>query len=218
MEALIERFPALRVLLPLLTGIAIAILFARAAAHFSYTPDDTYIYLRTAFNLASGEGMSFNPGGSSYSVTGPLWALLIGAGSWMGLDPYIVAKGLDLTFAGLSVLALQLLVFTATGDRVFSVLAALMLAGDAWLLRWAGSGMETSLALLLTCVALAARRESHNAHPILVTSVAPAALLAKVFGNGPPVMTVAAIHQDPTIALTIAAGHAQRRRWARHGP
>ncbi len=156
MESFIDRYPSLRILLPVLTGIAVAMLFVRAIGHFAYTPDDTYIYLRTAVNLASGEGFAFNPGGSSYSVTGPLWALLIGAGSWMGLDPFIVAKGLDLTFAALSVIAFQLLVFTATGDRIMSVLAALMLTFDAWVLRWAGSGMETSLALLLTCVALRA--------------------------------------------------------------
>lgn len=156
METLIDRYPSLRVLLPVLTGIAVATLFVRAVGHFAYTPDDTYIYLRTAQNLASGDGIAFNPGSSSYSVTGPLWALLIAAGSWMNLDPYVVAKGLDLTFASLSVVGLQLLVFTATGDRIMSVLAALMLTFDAWVLRWAGSGMESSLALLLTCVAFRA--------------------------------------------------------------
>ncbi|MEK6649361.1 MAG: hypothetical protein AABY75_00155 [Bacteroidota bacterium] len=153
MEDLLVQFPSLRRILPAVAALAVAVFFIRTASHFAYTPDDAYIYLRTASNIVQGDGLSFNPGEPSYSVTGPLWALLIAAGTGIGLDPYVAAKGLDLTFAAIAIMVFQLLVVTVTGDRVLSVVGAVMLTVDAWALRWAGSGLETSLALLLTIVA-----------------------------------------------------------------
>lgn len=150
MNAWLDRYPRLVLALPLLTAFAVGIFYLRVVAHFEYTPDDTYIYLRTAVNVVQGDGWSFNPGDPSYSVTGPLWAMLIAGGAAVGLDPYIVAKSLDATLAALAVLALQLLVFSATEDRLLAAWTAIITTFDASLLRWAGSGMETSLAVLLT--------------------------------------------------------------------
>jgi hypothetical protein len=150
MDAWLERYPRLVLALPLLTAVAVGIFYLRVVSHFEYTPDDTYIYLRTAVNVVQGDGWSFNPGDPSYSVTGPLWAMLIAGGAAAGLDPYIVAKSLDATLAALAILALQLLVFSATEDRLLAAGAAIIMTFDASLLRWAASGMETSLAVLLT--------------------------------------------------------------------
>lgn len=150
MDAWLDRYPRLVLALPLLTALAVGVFYLRVVAHFEYTPDDTYIYLRTAVNVVQGDGWSFNPGDPSYSVTGPLWAMLIAGGAAVGLDPYIVAKSLDATLAALAVLALQLLVVSVTEDRLLAAWAAIITTFDASLLRWAGSGMETSLAVLLT--------------------------------------------------------------------
>ncbi|MCU0454192.1 MAG: hypothetical protein MUE68_11090 [Bacteroidetes bacterium] len=154
MDAWLERNPRFIFLVPLLTALAIGIFYLRVVNHFDYTPDDTYIYLRTALNVVQGEGWSFNPGGPSYSVTGPLWAMLIAGGAALGLDPYIVAKSLDATLSALAILALQLLVFSLTEDRVLAASAAVLATFDALLVRWAGSGMETSLAVLLTILVM----------------------------------------------------------------
>ena len=77
----------------------VALFYVTVVFHYSYTPDDTYIYLQYAKNLANGNGFSFNANSPSYGITGPLWVLLIAGGVKAGLDPLIVAKTFDLLFA-----------------------------------------------------------------------------------------------------------------------
>lgn len=132
-------------------GMAIIVLlfYITAVMHYEYTPDDTYIYLQYGKNIANGEGFSFNPGTPSYGITGPLWALLIAAGTALHLDPYVAAKTLDLFFACVALLVLYLVAFLILRDKRYAFLAATLFAFDAWFLRWTGSGMEASLAVLL---------------------------------------------------------------------
>ena len=133
--------------------VVVTVFFVTANLHFSYTPDDTYIYLQYAKNIVRGEGFSFNTGSPSYGVTGPLWVLLITGGTALGLDPYIVAKTLDVVFASLAVLAAYALGFAVIRDRIYALVAAWVLSFDSWFLRWASSGMETSFAVFLALVA-----------------------------------------------------------------
>jgi hypothetical protein len=135
-------------------GIAVVILvfYVTVYLHFDYTPDDVYIYLQYANHIAHGEGFSFNAGSPSYGITGPLWALLIAGGTKLGLDPYIVAKTLDIVFASMAVLALYALAIYLVHDRIYALVAAWMFSFDAWFLRWSASGMESSLAILLTLI------------------------------------------------------------------
>jgi len=135
-------------------GIAVVILvfYVTVYLHFDYTPDDTYIYLQYAKHIAHGEGFSFNAGAPSYGITGPLWALLIAGGTELGLDPYIVAKTLDIFFASMAVLALYALAIYLLHDRIYALVAAWMFSFDAWFLRWSASGMESSLAILLVLI------------------------------------------------------------------
>lgn len=132
-------------------GMAIVVLlfYITAVMHYEYTPDDTYIYLQYAKNIANGDGFSFNAGTPSYGVTGPLWALLIATGTAFHLDPYVVAKTLDLFFACVALLVLFLVAFLILRDKRYAFLAAMLFAFDAWFLRWTSSGMESSLAVLL---------------------------------------------------------------------
>jgi len=128
----------------------VVVFYVTVALHFDYTPDDTYIYLKYAKNLVEGGGFSFNDGEPSSGVTGPLWVFLIAAGTAGGLDPYVVAKTLDLLFASLSIFLVYVLAYAIMRDRIFAFVSACMVAADSWILRWAGSGMETSLGVLLT--------------------------------------------------------------------
>ena len=130
-------------------AIVVAFFYITIVLHYSYTPDDTYIYLQYARNIAGGDGFSFNPNSPSYGVTGPLWALLIAAGVKSGLDPFIVAKTFDILFASLSIVVVYVLSVSLIRDRVYAFIAALVFSLDAWFLRWSASGMETSLAVLL---------------------------------------------------------------------
>ena len=131
-------------------GIAAAFFITLAVLHFSYTPDDTYIYLQYAKKIAAGKGFSFNGGEHSYGTTGPLWALLIAAGKVAGLAPYAVAKSLDLSFAILSLVCIYLLASHLLGNATYGFLASLLFSMDAWFIRWSGSGMETSFAVFLS--------------------------------------------------------------------
>jgi len=136
-------------------GIALVVLLFLVTVnlHFDYTPDGTYIYLQYARNIARGEGFSFNAGEPSYGLTGPLWVLLIAGGTKLGLDPYIVAKTLDVFFSSLVIVAVYALGIAIIRDRVYALLAAWIFSFDAWYLRWAATGMETSLAVLLSVIA-----------------------------------------------------------------
>lgn len=130
-------------------SIVVGVFYGTAILHFDYTPDDTYIYLQYAKNIVGGDGFSFNAGMPSYGVTGPFWTLLIASGTKLGLDPYMVAKTLDLLFASSAIVVLYLLAFAIIRDKIYALVAAWMFSFDAWFLRWTCSGMESSLAVLL---------------------------------------------------------------------
>lgn len=133
---------------------AIALFYVTVVLHFDYTPDDTYIYLQYAKNLSDGNGFSFNSGAPSYGATGPLWVLLITFGRVIGLDPYIVAKTLDLFFASLTIFLFFYVALLLIKDRIYAFFALLLLTFDTWFLRWSSSGMETSLSVLLCLLAI----------------------------------------------------------------
>ncbi|MGB9774342.1 MAG: hypothetical protein ACP5JH_11065 [Bacteroidota bacterium] len=145
-------------------GIAfiIALFYVTVALHFNYTPDDTYIYLRFARNIAEGNGFAFNPGQPAYGVTGPLWSLLISIGSLLHLNLFVVAKILDLVLASAAIILFVLFALEVLRDHLAAVVAGFALSVNVWVLRWSGTGMETSLALLLVVsAAYAAMRNDY---------------------------------------------------------
>ncbi len=133
-------------------GGVVLIFYATALLHFGYTPDDTFIYLRFAKNIINGGGFAFNPGEPTYGVTSPLWTLLIAAGGWVRLDLYLVAKVLDLIFASFALVVFYLLAFEVIRERFIAFLATFAFSANVWFVRWAASGMETSLSVLLVLV------------------------------------------------------------------
>jgi hypothetical protein len=134
--------------------LIVALFYVIAAFHFPYTPDDTYIYAQFAKNIVNGGGVAFNAGHPTYGITGPLWMLLIAAGGKVGVDLVFAAKTLDLLFASGAVLLFFFVAFEMTREIATALAATAVFAGDAWFLRWAGTGMETSLAVLLLLAAL----------------------------------------------------------------
>ena len=129
--------------------LIVATFFATAAAHFGYTPDDAFIYFRFARNLAQGGGIAFNAGEPTYGVTGPLWLFLVSAGAATGADIPMAAKAVDLFIAAGSIIVFYLAVGALVRDGIASLLSTLAFSVNVWFLRWAGSGMETSLAVCL---------------------------------------------------------------------
>lgn len=145
-----------------MAAIAAALFIVLAVLHFEYTPDDTYIYLQYAKKVAAGKGFSFNGTEHSYGTTGPLWALLIAGGRTIGLAPYAVAKSLDLSFAILSILSIYLLASRVLRSATYGLLASILFSMDAWFLRWAGSGMETSFAVFLSIMGVWLSLRNHG--------------------------------------------------------
>jgi hypothetical protein len=130
--------------------LIVLLFYGTASLHFRYTPDDTYIYLQFAKNVTEGNGISFNRGEPSYGITSPLWMFIIALGGKMGVDVYVAAKAMDLVFASIALLAVYLLAFEIIRDVGVALSATVAFSVNAWFLRWSGSGMETSLSVLLT--------------------------------------------------------------------
>jgi len=119
-----------------------------------YLTDDTFIHMQFARNLVEGNGISFNPGERSYGCTSPGWILLLAASGALRPSYFFWAK-LWGVLAGLaSIYFFYRLAGILLPDRKYAVAATFVWAGNAWLLRWSNSGMETSLAAMLVVASL----------------------------------------------------------------
>lgn len=145
MKPEIQRKWIVRFALPVIVGL----FYFSASSHFDYTPDDTFIYLQYAKNLSIGNGFSFNVGEPSYGFTSPLWVFLIAVGGLIGGELYTIAKALDLFLAGCALIVFYLLSFEIIRDELASIFSTIAFSINVWFVRWAGTGMETSLAILL---------------------------------------------------------------------
>jgi len=115
-----------------------------------YSPDDTFIYMQYAKNIASGNGFSFNAGEPSYGVTSPLWVLFLTIPYLFGMDGFWFAKSLDLICALISIFVFfRLTRFFFKDNNTLRYLAVLLFTLNPWFIRWAFTGMETSFAVLL---------------------------------------------------------------------
>lgn len=138
----------------MLIVIAITIFFINLLQKLSYSPDDTFIYMQYARNIADGAGFSFNSGEPSYGVTSPLWVLFLSIPYFSSLDGFWFAKTFDLIFALLSVIYFYRLSKTIFVNEPFlSYISVFFFIVNPWFIRWSFTGMETSLAVLLSVLA-----------------------------------------------------------------
>jgi arabinofuranosyltransferase len=117
--------------------------------------DDTYIHLQYARNLAETGQLSFNRGDPVYGATSPLWVFLLAAVDRAGGDLLVSCRVLSWLFAVGSILLVYRLA-AALGGRGAAASAALVLACEAWFVRWSAVGMETSFAVFMILLALEA--------------------------------------------------------------
>lgn len=116
---------------------------------WGYVTDDTYIHLVYAQHLLLGEGWVFNAGEPSYGSTSPLWVLLLApfaSGEGAGL---LAARLLSIGAGLLAIPVFYRLAARAIRREDLRLAATLLFATEVWFLRWAASGMETSLAVLV---------------------------------------------------------------------
>jgi len=129
--------------------VIIGVFTVSVLKHFDYTPDDTYIYLQFAKNVISGNGVSFNRGEPTYGITSPLWLFIISLSGMLDTDLYFSAKYIDIFFACFYLFIFLLLANDLINDVVVALCSVIAFSLNVWLMRWSGTGMETSLALFL---------------------------------------------------------------------
>lgn len=118
--------------------------------------DDTYIHLQYARNLAETGQLAFNRGEPSYGATSPLWVAILAVLHRAGLDVTVWCRILSWGFGAAVIALLYRLALRVDGRRRTAAAASLIVACDAWLLRWSSTGMETSLAALVVLLCLSA--------------------------------------------------------------
>jgi arabinofuranosyltransferase len=122
-------------------------------------PDDAYISLRYARNLAEGEGLCFNPGGERVEgFSSPMHVLLMGAAISLGADPRHVSQ-----FSSIFGAVLCVSVVAWWGQRRlgfwWGTFAALAVALNPSVGTWARGGLESTLFMALVVMALIAAAE-----------------------------------------------------------
>jgi 4-amino-4-deoxy-L-arabinose transferase-like glycosyltransferase len=116
--------------------------------------DDTYIHLVYARNLADLGELSFNEGDPTYGATSPLWVALLSLVRMAGGDLISWCGSLSMLFALGSIALLYRIALRLSGKASLAAAAALLLAAEAWVVRWSAVGMETSFAMFMVLLAL----------------------------------------------------------------
>jgi hypothetical protein len=161
--------------------VGVAMVLAMTWSIRGYLTDDTFIHLQYARHLAGGHGLVFNLGERVYGCTSPLWVALLADGIGLGLDGLWVGKLIGVFAAVASVgLFLQLLRRTVATPGVRAA-ATVAWASNAWMARWATSGMETPLAVALVLAGFVAFTEGKTwgAHPVRTGSLWALAALTR---------------------------------------
>ncbi|MBI4319146.1 MAG: hypothetical protein HY675_11705 [Chloroflexi bacterium] len=159
------------------------VLLASVIPFWGMMQDDTYIHLRFARNLLNGYGMSFNPGELTYGDTSPLWVALLAALGFLGADLEAAAKTLSLFFGLVSVAIFHLVARGLLGPGVLSFAATLAWAVNPTLVRWAASGMESTLAAaaLLLCALVLTRLDVGRGELLQPLSIGVSTLIRPEF-------------------------------------
>lgn len=138
----------------LLIILAFIIFISDIFQKLEYSPDDTFIYLQYAKNIADGNGFSFNAGQPSYGVTSPIWVIILTLPYFFGLDGFWFSKLTDLICSILAVI--MFFRFTKVffnKEDILRYLAVSIFILNPWFIRWSFTGMETSFAVLLVITA-----------------------------------------------------------------
>lgn len=118
--------------------------------------DDSYIHIQYARNLAETGELSFNRGDPTYGATSPLWVFVLSIVYRLGGDLLFWCRALSWIFAVATIALLYRVVGFVTGRRGPAFAAALVMAAEAWFVRWSAVGMETSFAVFMVLAVCAA--------------------------------------------------------------
>ncbi|MGZ6066494.1 MAG: hypothetical protein ACXWVM_29115 [Polyangiales bacterium] len=173
------RLAALLVGLPALIFFALSIRQSSVAiggVRYFWLDDDQMISMRYARNLASGQGLVFNPGERVEGYTNPLWTVLLAGIHLLPLhDAHtsLVAKLVALCVVVWVVwLSCELLLEIEPAARPLLPVVTLAVAYAYDITFWAANGYETPLlTALFTFAALRIVRERGRASPLTVLAI-----------------------------------------------
>lgn len=146
-----------------------------------YVTDDTYIHMQYAKHLAQGRGLVFNTGEHVYGCTSPLWVALLADAISLHFDGLAAARALGAIATLASVAFFWQLLRRNLRAPALVAAGTLAWAANAWMLRWALSGMETPLAVALTLAGFVAFTEGKQwgARPVRTGALWALAALAR---------------------------------------
>jgi hypothetical protein len=130
--------------MPLVAAVLAIAVAGAFAWHAKFLNDDALITIRYSENLAAGNGLVYNVGERVLGTTTPLWALLLAALGFLGLPLPTTAMVLGVGLFGWTAAASVLLVRERGATATEQALVAVLLATSPVLVKWVGSGMETS--------------------------------------------------------------------------
>ncbi len=143
-----------------LVACSVVLLFLHAYS-YNYVVDDAYISFRYARNLASGDGLVFNPGERVEGYTNFLWVIITALGMQAGLDPVPLSKALCFAFSALTLLAIYRYAREVFGLRgPVRLLAVLLTAASPAVAVWSLGGLETTFFSLLVTLAVLSHMKS----------------------------------------------------------
>jgi hypothetical protein len=143
-------------LLALVLVLAVSLVNTVVVRTSNQAPDDAYISLRYADNLASGHGLRFNPDGERVEgFSSPFHVLTMAAAIGAGADPLAVSQFSSLA-PGLAVILIVAAWCMRRFGVVWGIVAGLSLALNPGFSFWTRGGMETTLFTLLILLALLA--------------------------------------------------------------
>ena len=153
--------------------------------------DDVYIHCRYAENLLAGNGYSFNPPTQVTADTSPLWVVLIAFGGLFTLHLEVIA----VLFSSLAWLLIAPAVYRVAKyvfnfEEVWAVVAGIISLLGGRMLIMAPSGMETTLASLLTLIAVEIHIRSRDTLQIRIRE---AVVLGLAIATRPELYLLAAI-------------------------
>ncbi|HER43803.1 MAG TPA: hypothetical protein ENO08_05025, partial [Candidatus Eisenbacteria bacterium] len=135
-----------------LLAAAVAAVLAAGLWWFNYIPDDAYIGMRYARNVAEGEGLVFNPGERVEGYTNFLWIMILAAAAKAGVPLVGGSRALSLLFSAGTLLLAWIAcdsILTekerSLSGRGVAAVAPLILAASTPFVTWALSGTEIPL-------------------------------------------------------------------------
>lgn len=158
-----------RILLLCMIVAILLVIAAHVLYYFPRTVDDLFIYLRYAENLASGNGLVYNPPERVEGFSSLPWVFLQSLAFAVPVNAITFTKALGTLFlVSLAVVAGLLAYELSEGNACLAAGASALIAVNSYIVSWSIMGLETPmfLALMFWTIYLVIRYDRRPAWPV----------------------------------------------------